>query len=377
MSLAVDIRHRLGRFALEARFEAGPGVTALFGRSGAGKTTLVNVVAGLVRPAEGRVTIDGETLSDAARGIFVPPHRRRLGYVFQEGRLFPHLSVRRNLLYGRWFAPHGDRYLRLAPVVELLGIGPLLERLPASLSGGEKQRVAVGRALLASPRLLLMDEPLASLDAARKEEILPFVERLRDEIRIPIVYVSHALPEVARLATTMVVLSNGRVVAAGPLADIMTRLDLFPLTGRHEAGAILETRVAAHDADLGLTLLESQAGRLRVPHVDLAIGSALRVRIRARDVMLAVRPPEGLSALNVLPGLVAGIGAHDGPIVDIRLDCGGAPLLARITRHSLERLALAPGAAVHAVIKSVAFDRRSLGLPPAAHVGSDASEGEP
>jgi molybdate transport system ATP-binding protein len=205
MSLAIDICHRLGSFVLDARFEASGGLVALFGRSGSGKTSIINIVAGLIRPDRARVAIDGTVLVDTERGMFVPRHRRRIGYVFQEGRLFPHLTVRQNLLYGRWFAPQAaGRGDHLEGVVDLLGIGSLLERRPGRLSGGEKQRVAIGRALLANPRLLLMDEPLASLDEARKAEILHYIERVRDESKVPIVYVSHSIAEVARLAMTVV-----------------------------------------------------------------------------------------------------------------------------------------------------------------------------
>jgi molybdate transport system ATP-binding protein len=225
MSVAVDIRHRLGEFDLDMGFESSGRLTAFFGHSGAGKTSLVNIIAGLIQPAHGRVSIDGETLVDTEKGIFVPPWRRRVGYVFQEGRLFPHLSVRQNLLYGQWFTPRGQRYETLSRVVDLLGIDTLLERRPGSLSGGEKQRVAIGRALLASPRLLLMDEPLASLDEARKAEILPYIERLRDEVRVPIIYVSHSVSEVARLATTIVRFSAGKVTASGSAAEMLARLE--------------------------------------------------------------------------------------------------------------------------------------------------------
>jgi molybdate transport system ATP-binding protein len=375
--LSVGVRHRLGGFHLDAAFEAAGGLTALFGRSGAGKTSLVNIIAGLIRPDQGRVVLDGAALIDTERRLFVPARRRRIGYVFQEGRLFPHLTVRQNLLYGRWFAPRSNQHRPSRPgevehVVELLGIGGLLARRPANLSGGEKQRVAIGRALLAHPRLLVMDEPLASLDEARKAEILPYIERLRDETRIPIVYVSHQVAEVARLATTLVVLSEGRVAAAGPTAAIMGRIDLFPLTGRAEAGAILTTRVAEHDLHFGLTRLRAAAGDLRVPYIDLRLGAPLRVRIRARDVMIAIEPPHGLSALNVLPGTVAEIGQADGPIVQIRLDCAGEALIARLTRRSVESLGLEPGRQVYAVIKSIAFDHHALaGTPPAAP-GADA-----
>ncbi len=366
--LSVNITHRLGAFTLDVAFDVEGGLTALFGRSGAGKTSLVNAIAGLIRPDSGHIELDGEILTDSATGRFVPPHRRRIGYVFQEGRLFPHLSVRQNLLYGRWFAPKGTGGGDFDQVIGLLGIDHLLPRRPAHLSGGEKQRVAIGRALLARPRLLVMDEPLASLDEGRRHEIFPYIERLRDETRVPIVYVSHSVAEVARLATTLVVLSDGEVAAIGPTAQIMGRLDLFPLTGRAEAGAILAARVAAHDRPYGLTLLETAAGPLRVPQLDLPAGATLRVRIRARDVMIALAPPQGLSALNVLPGTVVEIGGGDGAIVQIRLDCAGEALIARLTRRSVETLGLAPGLRVHAVIKSIAFDQHAF----AGATGADA-----
>jgi molybdate transport system ATP-binding protein len=359
--LEVTVRHRLGAFALDANFTSDGGLTALFGRSGSGKTSLINAIAGLVRPDHARIVVADEILTDTDRHIFVPRHRRRIAYVFQEGRLFPHLTVRQNLLYGRWFTRPLQRHGDFAQVVDMLGVGHLLRRRPALLSGGEKQRVAIGRALLASPRLLLMDEPLASLDEDRKAEILPYIERLRDETRIPIVYVSHSIAEVARLASTLVILSGGRIVAAGPAAEVMTRLDLSPLTGRPEAGAILETRIVDHDAGFGLTRLRAAAGELRVPRLELPVGSKVRVRIRARDVMIAVREPVGLSALNVLPGVITEIGPSDGPIVELRLDCGGDTLIARLTRQSIATLKLSHGTKLYAVIKSVAFDRRAVG----------------
>jgi molybdate transport system ATP-binding protein len=363
MTVAIDIKHRLGSFLLDARFEAEGGLIALFGRSGSGKTSIVNIMAGLLRPDRARVCIDGTTLVDTGQGIFVPRHRRMIGYVFQEGRLFPHLTVRQNLLYGRWFATRGKTGDELERVVALLGIGGLLERRPGRLSGGEKQRVAIGRALLAAPRLLLMDEPLTSLDEQRKTEILPYIERLRDESKVPIVYVSHSIPEVARLATTVVLMSEGKVAAVGPTTDIMQRLDLFPLTGSSEAGAIIEAAVERHDDAAGLTELSSRAGLWRVHRIGAPIGARLRLRVRARDVILALSRPAGISALNILPGVVAGIVSGATPIVEVRVDCNGEALIARLTRHSVEQLGLHPGAPVFAVIKGVAFDRHNLGGP--------------
>ena len=353
MSLDVDIDHTRGSFRISARFSAVPGLTALFGRSGSGKTTLVDIVGGLVKPDRGRVAVDGQVLVDTERGVFVPKHRRRIGYVFQDSRLFPHLSVQRNLLYGRWFnRAGGGAAADLASVVELLGIGHLLERQPASLSGGEKQRVAIGRALLAHPQLLLMDEPLASLDEARRAEILPYIERLRDEAGVPILYVSHSVTEVARLATTVVILSEGKVTAVGPVADIL------PLAEAGDAGSVLDAVVARHDEAFQLSVLTSAAGELQVPLLSAPVGATVRAYIRGRDVMLSLRPPEEISALNVLAGRVAAIAASgNGAQAEVRLDCNGAALVARLTAKSVHRLALAPGKPVYAVIKSVSFER--------------------
>ena len=226
MSVEIAVRHRLGNFSLDAGFTAGPGITAVFGPSGSGKTSLINAVAGLFRPAEGRIAVAGRVLFDGASRTFVPAHRRRIGYVFQEGRLFTHMTVRQNLLYGRWFCPAAERRETLGHIVELLGIGGLLDRRPGNLSGGEKQRVAIGRALMASPQLLLMDEPLASLDDARKAEILPYLERLRDELGVPAIYVTHAADEVHRLAATVVLMADGKVAAVGTPAEVLGRTSL-------------------------------------------------------------------------------------------------------------------------------------------------------
>ncbi|HEY9092716.1 molybdenum ABC transporter ATP-binding protein [Parasphingorhabdus sp.] len=364
MSLIVEAKHCLGDFRLDASFTSEGGLTALFGQSGAGKSSLVNIISGLVRPDRGRVIVNGEVLLDTAQQIFVPRHRRRIGYVFQEDRLFPHLTVRQNLLYGHWFTARADRYESLDHVVDLLGIAHLLGRKPARLSGGEKQRVAIGRALLASPRLLLMDEPLASLDDTRKAEILPYIERLRDETKIPIVYVSHSVPEVTRLATTVVVMADGKVTGAGSVQEVISQTSLFPMTGRAEAGAVIEAKVIGHDDDYQLTQLECGAGILTVSRLDMAIGMPVRIRVRAGDIMLALSPHEGLSALNVLPAVIREIGEIKGPSIDIGLDCGGEMLTARLTRASADKLKLRPGAEIYAVIKSIAFDNENLSRPP-------------
>jgi molybdate transport system ATP-binding protein len=366
--IEVDLEHRLGTFALDIHFRAGRGLTALFGRSGAGKTSVVNAVAGLIQPARGRIVVDGTALTDTERGVAIPPHRRRIGYVFQEGRLFSHLTVRQNLMFGRWFARHAAR---LDEVVALLALGGLLDRRPGRLSGGEKQRVALGRALLANPRLLLMDEPLAALDAERKDEILPYIERLRDEAGLPIVYVSHSVAEVVRLANTIVLIADGRVRALGPVAEVLGRAEAHPLAGAAAAGAVLVARVARHDREWGLTELEGGFGRLTVPSLDLPEGAALRVRIRARDVILATAPPPGISALNVLAGRVEALVPGEGPAVEVELRAGAERLLARVTRRSAAALALAPGRPVYAVIKTVAIDRHSLGRHDPADFGDE------
>jgi molybdate transport system ATP-binding protein len=357
MSLVVDISHRFGDFALEAAFSADGGVTALFGRSGSGKTSLIRIIAGLTRPAEGRIVLGDDVLVDTAERIFVPAHRRRFGYVFQEARLFPHLTVRRNLEYGRWFSPKGARTESPDRIIDLLGIGNLLDRKPANLSGGEKQRVAIGRALLASPRLLLMDEPLAALDEERKAEILPYLERLRDEVGIPIVYVSHSVAEVARLADRVVLMAGGRIEAIGAASDVLGGPRLSSAADRREAGSVLSGRVEAHDAAHGLATIRLEGGSsILVPGVALPVGDAVRLRIPARDVMVATVRPEGLSALNIIEGTVEAIEPDGEGTASLRIACGADHVRARITALSVERLGLVPGLAVHAVIKTVALE---------------------
>lgn len=369
MSLSVAIRHELGRFTLDVSFASEAPLVALFGASGSGKTSVVNAVAGLLRPTEGRIEVNGRVLVDSAAGLFVPAHRRRIGYVFQDARLFPHLTVRQNLRYGRFFAARKDHGTGFADIVDLLGIGHLLDRRPAGLSGGEVSRVAIGRALLAGPELILMDEPLASLDEARKAEILPFIERLRDEIGLSILYVSHAAAEVARLASDIVVLAGGRVAASGPADAIMERLDLLGDSERGEGSATIELEAVGKDAGYGLSVLRSAGGEWLLPGLEAAVGTRLRVRIRARDVMLATSRPEGLSANNVLAGTVLTI-EPAGVEALVRLDCGGDVLVARVTRFSVERLGLRPGACVFAVVKAV-----SLGKGATMPAGSPRPEG--
>jgi len=363
VTIEVEIRHRLGTFDLDVEFRSGGRLTALFGASGSGKTSVVNAIAGMIKPAVGRIVIDGRVLADTARGIFVPRHRRRIGYVFQEPRLFPHLSVRQNLRYGLWFTPSAERKADFGRIVDLLGIAALLDRRPSHLSGGEKQRVAIGRALLTSPQLLLMDEPLASLDHARKLEILPYIERLRDESRVPIIYVSHAIAEVTRLATDIVVMSHGRSVEWGPTELVMQRLDVLPEEEKDEAGVIIDAVMDTYDPAYDMSLLRSPAGPFRIPGRLGEIGAPVRLRLKARDIMLATERPRGLSALNVLEGTVAGIGERAGPQVEVRLDRHGTAIIARITRQSLDALALRQGVQCFAIVKSVVLEGAG-GAPP-------------
>lgn len=352
MTLDIHLRHAFPGFRLEADMVLPGGLTCLFGRSGSGKTSIVNAVAGLLRPDAARILLDGVALDG------LPPHRREIGYVFQDARLFPHLTVAENLIYGP--RVRGRQVQGQARVVELLGIGALLQRRPATLSGGERQRVAIGRALLSQPRLLLMDEPLAALDEARKAEILPYVEALRDETGLPILYVSHALPEVARLATTIAVIEAGRVAALGPAAEILSNPATAQLMGLRDAGSVLSARIAAQDDD-GLTRLDTVAGPLWLPRIAGATGRGVRVRIAAQDVILSRERPVGLSALNILPATVAAVHEGQGPGVLVRLEVGPEFLLARLTRRSAQALGLAPGVAVHAVLKSVAVAQADVG----------------
>jgi len=363
--LEVDLRKRLGNFSLDVAFKTkDDGITALFGHSGAGKTMLVNMLAGLLKPDAGHIQIGDQILFDSESRVNLRPERRRVGYVFQESRLFPHLSVRSNLFYGRHFAPKGERFHNPAQIIDLLGLEMLLRRRPVTLSGGEKQRVAIGRALLAEPSLILMDEPLAALDVSRKSEIMGYIERLRDALDVSIVYVSHALEEVTRLADQVVLLADGKLVAAGPAVDIMGRPDLSPHTGRHEAGALIETQVSGHD-EFDLTELAFEGGTLCVSGLDLAAGTSVRARIRARDVAIATARPTDLSILNVFPGRVVDMHESSSATMEVELDIG-VRLWARITRRSATYLDLKPGREVYALVKSVAIDRHSLGLaqPP-------------
>ena len=357
-------RGKLGAFALDAAFIApAQGITGLFGPSGCGKTTVLRCIAGLQRLQSGRCVVDGEIWQDEA--TFLPTHRRPIGYVFQEASLFAHLPVRRNLLYG---APRSSP-AAAAPavgfdeVIELLGLAPLLERAPHNLSGGERQRVAMGRALLSQPRLLLMDEPLSALDPATKDEILPFLERLHQGLSIPVIYVSHDMAELERLADHLVLMDAGRVVASGPLAALQSDPAL-PLVGARDAAVSLDAVIAEHDARYGLLALSVAGGRFMLPAPAGAIGERRRLRVAAGDVSLALQPPPSSTILNVLPARIISstpVGAHERVAVlalgheEGRDGAANARILARITRRSWDQLGLAEGRAVYAQVKSVAL----------------------
>ena len=357
MSLSVALSHRFEGFSLDVAFEAGSGVTALFGRSGAGKTTIVNAIAGLLRPDRAQITLNGTVFNDPE--TFRPAHNRRVGYVFQDARLFPHLTVAENLDYAGRF---GARVSGRPRIIELLGIGDLLQRRPSTLSGGEKQRVALGRALLSDPALLLMDEPLAALDGPRKSDILPYLDRLKSDTGVPILYVSHAVDEVARLADHMVLLAGGKVARSGSLFEVMADPAAVPLLGVREAGAVLQAKVTAHGPD-GLSTLKVAAGTLNLLGVQAPIGTHVRLRVLAQDVLLSLEMPQGLSAQNILPVTITAIRTGDGPGAAIALDAGGDALLARVTGRAVTSMGLQQGQTLFAIIKatSVAQDAISGG----------------
>ena len=352
MTIRIDTRVRKGDFRLQASFELpATGFSAVFGASGCGKTTLLRVIAGLEPGAEGLVQVGHETWLDARQRL--PTHRRAVGYVFQQPALFVHLNVRANLRYGmrRRRVP---RALAFDDVVDLLGLGAMLERRVPGLSGGERQRVAIAQALLSSPRLLLMDEPMAALDRASRRTLLPYLQGLQRALDIPVLYVSHALDEVARLTDFMVLMRDGRAVASGAVNDLLTRLDL-PLAHGDEAEAVIRARVIGHDEHDHLSELESSAGKLWVPHVELPLGTTVRLQVRARDVSLALQPLTGSSILNSLPVTVVDV-AEDGPSqAVVRLQAGDEMLLTRVTRRSQRALAIEPGRHLYAQVKSVAL----------------------
>lgn len=352
--LEVAARKQFADFALQARFAAPtPGVMALFGRSGSGKTTLINILSGLLAADAAEVRLDDEVLTDTRAGVCVPPEERRIGYVFQEPRLFPHLTVAGNLNYGARRARAAPPVVAADEVIALLGLAPFMQRRPQQLSGGERQRVALGRALLSQPRLLLLDEPFASLDAARREELVPYLVALRDRVSIPMVYVSHQFEEVLRLATYMVLLDAGRVLAQGPVNEMSLQSELQAIVGPEHVGAVLDGVVTRLDAASGTAELAVGTGTLQVSLRDLPLGARVRLQLLARDIILATQPVQGLSVRNALASTVLSLADDDYGAVLVRLDVGGATVLARITQGAQRALGLRPGDAVWTLVKAV------------------------
>jgi len=369
----------LGAFTLDAAFASDAAVLALFGRSGSGKSVTISLIAGLLRPDRGAITVDGRVLVDTEKRIFVPKHERRIGVVYQDARLFPHLTVRQNLMFGRWFARKThradppEREVAFDAVVETFGIGQLMARRPGLLSGGERQRVAIGRALLSAPLLLLMDEPLTALDEERKLEVMALIERMRDEFKVPIIYVSHAVEEVVRLAAEVAVIADGRVVAVGPVGEVLAAAEVQAGESRFARSSVLTGRVAALPTRYGLTEIAHPGGTIWLAGSAGPIGREVRVLVRATDVTLATVRPQHLSVRTILAGTVASIEKDDGPLaaVTVALDASGR-LLAFATRMAVDELALKPGNKVFALVKTVALDERNLATHAAPHGSSHA-----
>ncbi len=361
--LDLAVAKRLGAFSLDVAFSVpAQGVTALFGRSGAGKSATLSAIAGALRPDRGRIALGDRVLFDADQDVDVPMERRAIGWVFQDARLFPHLSVRANLDYGAHRARGRDAGVRFDEVLTVLGIEPLLARRPVRLSGGERQRVAIGRALLSQPSLLLMDEPLSALDAPRRAEILPFLARLKARFAMPILYVTHSLAEVVRLADQLVVLDEGSVAAQGALAEVLARANLPLLSGRADAAATLDGIVAEHLGERGLSRLRIGEIDLFAPRLHQALGDPVRAVVLARDVLLARVRPEAISARNILLGRIAGLASRSDGSVMVRLALDGGPfLLSAITADAVQSLKLSTGEPVWAILKSVAVEGAAPG----------------
>ena len=363
--LEVSVLKQLPGFRLDATLTAPtPGVIALFGRSGSGKSTLTNIISGLVSPDVGTVSLDGEALTDIRRGISVPAERRQIGYVFQDARLFPHLSVISNLHYGERRNRRAAAIVGFDEVVALLGLAPLLQRKPRQLSGGERQRVSLGRALLARPRLLLLDEPLASLDVSRREEVLPYLVALRDRLSIPMVYVSHQFEEVLRLATHLVLLEAGQVLAEGPVDEMSLYPELQSIIGPDLVGAVVEGQVTRVSAETGIADLAVGSGVLQVSLRDAPVGARVRLQLLARDIILATQPVQGLSVRNALPSTVIAISEDEFGAALVRVDVGGPIVLARITQNARRALNLRPGDAVWTLVKAVSTRGHAFTLGP-------------
>lgn len=363
--LRVEVRKQRANFTLDAAIEvATPGTVALFGRSGCGKSTLINCIAGLLQPDRGSISIDGVTLVDTATRTFVPVEQRRLGYVFQDSRLFPHLNVDGNLRYGWRRAPAGVRTIKFDTVVALLGLEALLRRRAHELSGGERQRVALGRALLSQPRLLLLDEPLAALDAPRREEILPYLERLRDELALPMIYVSHRFDEVMRLASHVVVMDEGKIAVQGSLGEVSRHRALRSIVGDDAIGSVLDGRIVSTHTDLELAVIRVGDGELHASLPGVQAGDKVRVQLLASDVILATHPVDGLSVRNRIEAEVSKIDREDEETDLIEVAIGqGAIVLARLTRAATAALDLHEGVKVWVLIKSVSIRGHAFRAP--------------
>jgi molybdate transport system ATP-binding protein len=359
--IEVDVTRTVGAFVLKIAFSNDRGITALFGRSGSGKSLTIGLIAGLSRPDEGRIVLDGKVLVDVQARVFLRPNRRRIGLVFQDSHLFPHLSVQQNLMFGRWFAPRNERGIAFEAVIETLGIGHLLTRRPARLSGGERQRVAIGRALLSCPKLLLFDEPFAALDLQRRLEILPLIERLRDEFQIPIVYVSHALEEVVRLASRVVVLEAGHVKAVGDPGEVFGPSAVQSAESRFDRSSMLTMQVGGEDAAYGLTELVNPAGKIWLAGPAGKTGGKVRILVRATDVTLSAGPPQNLSVRSVMQGQIREI-ETEGALASVEIALkGDGRLFAMATRRAIDDLGLKPGDQVFALVKTVALNERTVG----------------
>ena len=376
--LQVKMAKRRDGFALDAQFEVPtPGVVALFGRSGCGKTTAVNIISGLLAADSAYIELDGHVLTDTTAGIAIPPEQRRIGYVFQDGRLFPHMSVLRNLEYGLERTRASRFTHRSSPVhasgstddsrssrasglaitvdqiVSLLGLDQLLQRRPYQLSGGERQRVSLGRALLSQPELLLLDEPLAALDAARREEVLPYLKRLRDNLSIPMVYVSHQFDEVLQLATHVVLMDAGHVIAQGPLSEVSLVPQLRAIVGPDSVGAVVDGVVTSMDASCAMAVIRVGSGLLNVSVPPVNVGDRVRVQLLARDIILATEEPRGLSVRNQLRGVITRVVDDEDDARLVTIDVGGANVLSRVTRGAVETLSLQSGSSVWVLVKAV------------------------
>ncbi|MCM1512712.1 MAG: molybdenum ABC transporter ATP-binding protein [Oxalobacter formigenes] len=352
------------RIRLEVRFPGyllqvnqslpGKGVTGIFGVSGSGKSTLLRAIAGLERPVNSRIVIGDEIWHDDEQGIFLPPYKRPLGFVFQDAALFPHLTVRKNLEYGLKRVPEAARCISLDYVADLLGLAPLMDRKPQTLSGGEKQRVGIARALATSPRILMMDEPLSSLDLPRKAEIIPYLNRLNAELSIPILYVSHDLDEISSLADHLILLEAGKIRASDKIEQLLTRLDL-PLAHRRDAAAIIQGTAIEREERFHLNTIAFGSGRLCLPGAPIPAGKPVRLRIHANDVSLALSPATDTSILNLIPARVVNLHENENGLVIVELDTGGARLLSRITARSAFILGISPGKTLYAQVKGIAI----------------------